>query len=152
MRPDAVDRRRARAETPSGREMSLLRRRWPTAVGVLFSLIVFADGRPDSLANFALMLAGMPAAYLAFGAARGEFHTHGSLEKQLLGLAMFGAIANATLALDEGPERYVLAAGWLGHALWDVAHHRSRRVVPWQYAEWCAVVDVAGAVAFVVLP
>ncbi len=50
---------------------SLLRRRWPTAVALVFSLLVFGDGRPESLSGFAVVLIGMPVAYLVFGAARG---------------------------------------------------------------------------------
>jgi hypothetical protein len=41
----------------------------------------------------------------------------------------------------------VLAAGWLAHAAWDLAHHHADRVVPRWYAELCMVCDliVAGA-------
>ncbi len=68
------------------------------------------------------------------------------------------AVVSALVIFGDGrPEsddaaRYVLAVGWLGHGLWDLVHFRSRRVVPWQWAEWCAVVDVAGGAAFLLLP
>ena len=31
--------------------------------------------------------------------------------------------------------RFVLASGWLGHAIWDAVHHRANWVVPRWYAE-----------------
>ena len=43
--------------------------------------------------------------------------------------------------------RYVLAAGWLAHATWDVVHHRLGRVVPHWYAETCLVADLTIATA-----
>ena len=41
----------------------------------------------------------------------------------------------------------MLAAGWLAHAAWDVAHHRADRVVPRWYAELCMVCDLIIAAA-----
>lgn len=43
-----------------------------------------------------------------------------------------------------GPDlgRYFLAAGYFGHAAWDVAHHIANKVVPRSYADFCGVVDL----------
>jgi hypothetical protein len=38
---------------------------------------------------------------------------------------------------------WLVAFGWLAHAGWDVVHHRTGRVVPHGYAEFCGVLDVA---------
>ena len=59
----------------------------------------------------------------------------------------FGAVALAATAVDLDVARYVLAAGWLAHAAWDIAHHRLGRVVPRWYAETCLVADLTIAAA-----
>jgi hypothetical protein len=42
-------------------------------------------------------------------------------------------------------------AGLLGHAAWDVHHHRTNRVVLRSLAEFCLVLDTALAVAIVIV-
>ncbi|HKO85266.1 MAG TPA: hypothetical protein VJ140_12080, partial [Actinomycetota bacterium] len=46
---------------------------------------------------------------------------------------------------------YLVAAGLLGHAAWDVYHHRTNRVVVRLLAEFCLVLDTALAVAIVIV-
>ncbi|WP_086783613.1 hypothetical protein [Streptomyces caniscabiei] len=68
---------------------------------------------------------------------------------QALGAVVFGALAVTGLVLDADLGRYVIAAGWFCHGVWDFAHLRLRRlrgVVAPAFAEWCAVVDVMVAV------
>jgi hypothetical protein len=45
---------------------------------------------------------------------------------------------------------WLVAAGWLTHAAWDVVHLRRDAVIARSFAEWCAVVDVLVAVQLVV--
>jgi hypothetical protein len=45
----------------------------------------------------------------------------------------------------------LVAAGLLGHAAWDVDHHRTNRVVVRSLAEFCLVLDTALAVAIVIV-
>jgi hypothetical protein len=45
---------------------------------------------------------------------------------------------------------YVVAAGLLGHAAWDV-HHRTNRVVVRSLAEFCLALDTALAMAIVIV-
>jgi hypothetical protein len=59
----------------------------------------------------------------------------------------FGAVAIAAVAAAPAAAPYVLAAGWLAHAAWDVVHHRIGRVVPRWYAETCLVADLSIATA-----
>ena len=93
----------------------------------------------------------MPVAYLLFGWVRGELADPRQLAVQLAGLAGYSAFAFAAVVLGGSVGRYVLAAGWLGHAAWDLWHHRTGRVVPRAWAEWCFVVDILGAAAFLVV-
>jgi hypothetical protein len=74
--------------------------------------------------------------------------------RQLVGVAVFGAIAVVALAASAASPLaggVLIAAGLLGHAAWDIVHHRRREVVTRPYAEFCAVLDVALAVAVIVL-
>lgn len=124
--------------------------RWPTLLAVGVAVATFADGLP-ALELLAGLLVLMPLCYLAFGAVRGELGRPGALPLQAAGLLAFGAVALVAVAVDDTVARYVLAAGWLGHAAWDLVHHRSGKVVPPAWAEWCFVVDLLGAAALVFL-
>ncbi|WNZ08135.1 hypothetical protein [Streptomyces sp. 11x1] len=56
--------------------------------------------------------------------------------------------------LDADLGRYLIAADWFCHGVWDLAHLRMRRlrgVVAPTFADWCAVVDVVVAVELVFL-
>ena len=67
---------------------------------------------------------------------------------------MFGALALTGLVLDPDVGRYLVAAGWFLHGVWDFAHLRMRRldgVVAPTFAEWCGVVDVVVAVELLFL-
>jgi hypothetical protein len=66
----------------------------------------------------------------------------GELGLQTLGMVFFGALAAAGLILDPHVGRYLVAAGWGLHGIWDGVHLVRRRVVAPSFAEWCGVVDV----------
>jgi hypothetical protein len=70
----------------------------------------------------------------------------GELLLQAGGMVVFTGLA--VLGLTVAPEiaRYVIAAGWLGHGLWDLVHLRRGAVVSRSYAQWCGVVDIVMAV------
>ena len=70
---------------------------------------------------------------------------------QLLGMAVAGGLAAGALAVAPAAGAYLVAAGLLGHAAWDVHHHRTGRVVSRSLAEFCLVIDTLLAVAIVVL-
>ena len=68
------------------------------------------------------------------------------------GMVAFTAIALVGLSVDPDLGRYIVAAGWFGHAAWDFAHFRADKVVSRSFAEWCAVFDVLRAVGILILP
>jgi hypothetical protein len=74
-----------------------------------------------------------------------------ALPLQLLGMAAAGGLAAGALAVAPTLGAYLVAAGLLGHAAWDVHHHRTGRVVSRSLAEFCFVIDTLLAVAIVVL-
>jgi hypothetical protein len=79
---------------------------------------------------------------LIWGAIDGELHRSGDFRLQALGMAGFGAIGLIALAVDPELGRYLVAAGWLGHGVWDFVHLWRNRVVARSYAQWCGVLDV----------
>lgn len=128
------------------RRFRALFRRWPTALGAAAtgaSLAVVAP-LPDQVQTWLtawwILLAA--AIYLTWGTARGDLTSWPWLAAQATAVLGFGAVAIAGVAADADASRWILAAGWLAHALWDVAHHRAGRVVPRWYAETCLVIDL----------
>jgi uncharacterized protein YhhL (DUF1145 family) len=128
------------------RALSALRRRWPTGLGVAATAIALAllAPLPDPLQLYVSAWCVLLAAviYLTWGVVRGHLQQRRPLMLQVAAVLGFGAIALAATAVDGTVALYVLAAGWLCHATWDVAHHRADRVVPRWYAETCLVADV----------
>lgn len=72
------------------------------------------------------------------------------LPLQAVGMILFGAAAAVALYLDEKAGAYLVATGLLGHAAWDVYHHRTHRAVARSLAEFCFVLDTALALAILV--
>jgi hypothetical protein len=117
---------------------------------VALVVVTFADGAaPFEL--LAALLVVMPLCYLAFGARRRELGTRRALAVQLAGLVVFTAVGLLALAVGPPGAGYVVAAGWFAHGVWDAVHHRTGKVVPRAWSEWCGVVDFLGAAAIVLL-
>lgn len=82
---------------------------------------------------------------LLWGAVRGTPHGAAVSGLQSAGAVLFCGLAVAGLAADPELGRYLVAAGWFLHGVWDFVHLRMRRlegVVAPTFAEWCGVVDV----------
>lgn len=134
--------------------------RWsPLAAGLAIGVAAILDVKlwtPSDITTW--LLPGLALVYLIFGAARGKLRRPGVLRLQTAGLLGFGALAVLALFLDPAVGHYVVAAGWFGHAFWDVAHHRdlaqhrSIGVVPRWYAEVCFVVDLLIGASLVIAP
>ncbi|QNN51835.1 DUF6010 family protein [Nocardioides mesophilus] len=128
-----------------------LTRRWPTGLGIAATLVSLAlvsplPGRVQTwISAWGVLTAAV--IYLTWGTARGELAAARWLTAQTGAVLAFAAVAITAAAADPTAARYVLAAGWLAHAAWDVAHHRANRVVPRWYAETCLVCDVILATA-----
>jgi hypothetical protein len=87
-----------------------------------------------------------------WGAVRRRFREGSSFAVQIIGMVLFAAVAVLAMAVDTDLSRYLVAAGWLAHGVWDFVHLRRDRVVSRSYAEWCGVVDILVAAQLVVLP
>ena len=82
---------------------------------------------------------------------RGAGHPGHGLPLQTAALLGFGAAAGAALLITPELGAYLVAAGLLGHAAWDLHHHRTNRVVVRPLAEFCLALDTALAVAIVIV-
>ena len=128
---------------------AFLRHRWPVLVGIALGTLGLVDDGIDGsevTAQLAVVTLVMAAAYLPIGAFRRQLGNPGVLILETAGVLAFGALALGALLADGRLAQYPLAAAWLGHGAWDVAHHWADRVVPRWYAEICAVLDVLVAV------
>lgn len=128
----------------------LQRRRasWPV-LGVLMAM--FVGLRMQDLVDPMVVVLAVALAAAIWGAAHGR-HRECDVRVQLAGMVGFAALAFAGLAVDPDLGRYLVAAGWLAHGIWDWVHLAKDRVVSRSYAEWCAALDVAVAVGLVVAP
>lgn len=79
---------------------------------------------------------------LVWGAVRGQLNRSSLFRVQVLGMLGFGALALIGLAVNPDLGRYLVAAGWFLHGIWDFVHLRANKVVLRSYAEWCGVLDV----------
>jgi uncharacterized membrane protein len=89
---------------------------------------------------------------LVWGAADRQLQRSRPFQVQALGMLGFGALALMALAVDPQLGRYLVAAGWFLHGLWDFVHLRTNRVVARSYAEWCGVVDILVAAQLLLIP
>ena len=137
--------------SPGTRRPGPLARRWPTGVGLGAAVagLALVSPLPAQLqiwiSAWSVLLAAV--IYLTWGTARGDLGDRRWLSAQTAAVLGFGAVAITAVAVDPAAARYVLAAGWLAHAAWDVVHHRAGRVVPRWYAETCMVADLLLATA-----
>ena len=139
----------ATTESPTHRADGLrgvLPRRWPSALGAVAAVnsLVLIGPLPELAqvwtSAWCVLLAAV--VYLTWGTVRSDLGNRRLLTAQTAAVLGFGAVAMAAVAVDPSAARYVLAAGWLAHAVWDLAHHRIGRVVPRWYAETCLVADL----------
>jgi hypothetical protein len=121
---------------------------WPVLIASLTAMIALRLLDVVTPSTFFVTLALI---VLIWGAVDGQLRRDGMLRIQALGMLGFGALALVGLAVDPDLGRYLVAAGWLFHGLWDFVHLRLDKVVARSYAEWCGVVDVLIAAQLIFL-
>ncbi|ALE75678.1 hypothetical protein AD006_06635 [Pseudonocardia sp. EC080610-09] len=85
-----------------------------------------------------LVVAGV---LLVAGLVRGALRPAGGMPLQVGVLAAVGGLAFAASTASPQVAGLIVAAGLLGHAGWDLWHHRTGRVVSRSLAEFCGVLD-----------
>jgi hypothetical protein len=121
---------------------------WPV-LAVLTALLVGLRLQ-DWVEPFVVLLA-VALAVVIWGSGHGR-HRERDFRLQLAGMAAFGALALAGLAFDPDPARYLVAAGWLAHGVWDWVHLAKDRVVARSFAEWCGALDVMVGAGLIIVP
>jgi hypothetical protein len=120
-------------------------RRWAAwvAFGIAFALISLDKFADLDAMPWLLVLAGV---LVVVGPASRRAHPWWALPLQTAAMLVLGATAVVALRLEPTVGGLLVAAALLGHAAWDVHHHRTGRVVDHALARFCAVLDVAVAV------
>ncbi|MFI0366851.1 hypothetical protein ACH35V_03165 [Actinomadura sp. 1N219] len=121
---------------------------WAVLAALLVSFTVL---RAVDVVDPAAVVAGVALAALVWGFVRGRLFRSKELQAQALGMIGFGAVALTGLIVDPDAGRYIVAAGWFAHGIWDLVHLKLDKVVLRSYAQWCAVVDVLIAAGLVVV-
>ena len=131
---------------------AVLQRRQATWLVAVATVAAFAALRLQDWVDPVVALVVAALALVLWGAVRGQLWRRGALVVEMAGMGGFTAIALAAVSVDPEFGRYVVAAGWFGHAAWDFAHFRADKVVSRSFAEWCTVFDVLRAVGILILP
>jgi hypothetical protein len=120
---------------------------WPIFLGsvAVITVLKLLDFDPT------LIVLGCGAALGIYGLLRGFVRPGYGLPLQSVALLGFGAVAAIALFVDTDLGAYLVAAGLLGHAAWDLHHYRTNRVVARSLAEFCLLLDAALAVLIVIV-
>jgi hypothetical protein len=100
--------------------------------------------------TLALIVAAL--SLIVWSAIRGRLWPPGDLLTVTGGMIVVTAIGLTALAVAPELARYLVAAGWLGHTVWDIAYLRADKVVTRSFAERCAVFDLIGGISILVFP
>jgi hypothetical protein len=120
--------------------VTVLRRRgasWPVLVA---SFVLLVGLQLQTVVQPTIAIVALATAVALVGLRRRSGRAE--LGVQVAGLVLFGGLAVLGLVVAPETARYVLAAGWLGHGIWDLVHLRRDAVVSRSYAEWCGVLDI----------
>jgi len=118
---------------------------WPVFVAS-FVVLTIAKVLDDAFdPTYALVVLG--AALVVYGLLRGAARPSSGLPLQSIAMVVVGAAAVIAPVVDRDLGGYIVAFGLLGHAGWDLYHHRTGRVVVRSMAEFCLVLDILLALA-----
>ncbi|GAA1076166.1 hypothetical protein GCM10009605_11070 [Nocardiopsis composta] len=119
-----------------------LHRRWTTWPLLAAGFALVLGLRLVELIPLPAVLPAIALVVLVWGAADGDLFRSGTFQVQALGTLAFMAAGLAGLAIAPEAARYLVAAGWFFHGVWDLVHLRLDRAVSRSFAEWCAVIDI----------
>jgi len=122
---------------------------WPVLLIVTCSYVLLRalDAVPPSV-----VFSGAALAVLVWSVFDGELRDSRVFRAQALGMLAFGALALAGLLAEPDLGRYLIAAGWFLHGIWDFAHLKKDAVVSRSYAKWCCVIDILVGIQLAILP
>ncbi len=97
------------------------------------------------------VLLGIAGLFFVYGVLQSRVRPAGGLLLQTIAMIACGAAAAIALSLGGIIGAYLVAAGLLAHAAWDVYHHWTNKVVVRSMAEFCFVLDTLLALAIVIV-
>ncbi len=105
-----------------------------------------AARRRDSRQRFAMAAVGLPIAALIYPVARSKRDLSPHVVREALALIGFSALTAVAARTDSASGARLLAAGWAGHAVFDLVHDGGpdSRIPEW-YPALCAGYDVGVA-------
>lgn len=118
------------------------------AFGVTFALIGLAKFLELDATLWILVLA---TGLVIVGLVSRRVRPWWALGLQTAAMLVLAAVALLAIRLDPTVGGLLVAAALLGHAGWDIYHHRTRRVVNRSLAEFCAVLDILVAIIVAVV-
>lgn len=122
---------------------------WPMFFGTVVVITVAAVLGYEAAPVWIILGGG--AALLSYGLLRGASRPAHGLPLQTIALFGFGGAAVLAMFLNPTVGAYLVAIGLLGHAGWDLYHHRTNRVVARSLAEFCLVLDTGLAIVIVLV-
>jgi hypothetical protein len=128
--------------------------RKPSAAWPLFpaaALVILATEALAGDGDATWVFFGLAAPLVAYALWPGTRRADRSLLGQAIAMVGFGAVAAVAVGAGDDLGAYLVAAGLVGHAIWDAYHHRVNMAVARSYAECCCVLDAAMAVAVVIV-
>ena len=121
---------------------------WPVFLGTFVVITIAKFGVLGVNATWVFL--GLGAVFVGYGFLRRAAHPIHGLPLQTIAMVGFGATAAIALIVGGKVGAYLVAAGLLGHAAWDIYHHRGNKVVVRSMAEFCCVLDTLLAIAIVI--
>lgn len=104
------------------------------AIGTVLLIGLPPWGNNPPMGWIFLFLAGV---YLVMALVRRQW-----IGLQLIGVALFGAIAVISAYWQSDVAIWLAGAAWFLHGVWDLVHYRANQVVARWYSEWCTIVDM----------
>jgi hypothetical protein len=121
---------------------------WPLFFGTFVVITASRIGVATFDATWVFL--GLAVLFAGYGLWHGAAHPIDGLPLQAIAMVGFGTAAAIALIVSGDVGAYLVAAGLLGHAAWDVYHYWVNKVVVRSMAEFCCVLDTLLAVAIVI--
>lgn len=121
---------------------------WPL-FGLTFVLVGIGLAVP-SFPAFVVMVS-LAVALALFGVLRGRLRPADGVPLQLAAMAVVVVLVLVAGAAGQPWTGILAGIGLIAHALWDVRHLRSRRVVAPTMAEFCAALDLVLAIGVIIV-
>lgn len=125
------------------------RKRWMAWVGTLaiFVLYPVSQRLDPELLQVLVVVAAIAGVLVGLLVAR--VRSGGEITIQTGAMLAFGAVAAVALFINPTVGAYLVAAGLIGHGIWDAVHYRRNVVVARSFAEFCAVLDIIAGAAVI---